>query len=348
VAIGFVEGGLARNGEFRDLASLGTVTIEPLWLFLRPVAGEVRGVRWLEGKRIAIDRGGSATRMLVRELLSLNGLDEKNVSLMALPPEQAADALLRGEVDVAMMLTGWQSPVVRHLLVADGVMLESFPRADAYVARSRYLHKVVLPTGVADLARNIPDADVPLLAVQASLVVRKDLHPALQYVLLEAAEAIHGAPDVFHRVGRFPAAESVDLPLSAQATTWYKSGRPFIYSYFPLWLAGPVERLVIVLIPLFAVILPRAFPARIYSYFVEHRIFRLYGELKALELEVDALRPGASTFAVTAALDELAARANRLHVPIRYQQRLHILISHVVLARERAERHATGLVTLPG
>ena len=39
---------------------------------------------------------------------------------------------------------------------ADGVVLESYPRADAYVALFPSLYKVVLPTGVADLARNIP------------------------------------------------------------------------------------------------------------------------------------------------------------------------------------------------
>jgi hypothetical protein len=77
----------------------------------------------------------------------------------------------------------------------------------------------------------------------------------------------------------------------------------------------------------------------IYAYLIEHRIFRLYGELRSLELEVEAVRPGDSTTAITTALDELAARANHLRVPIRYQQRLHILISHVALARERAERH---------
>jgi hypothetical protein len=86
-----------------------------------------------------------------------------------------------------------------------------------------------------------------MLAVAASLVVRKDLHPALQYLLLEAAAEIHSGPDVFHRPGRFPAAEAIDLPLSKQAEAFYRSGRPFIYSYLPFWLAGPVERLLIVL-----------------------------------------------------------------------------------------------------
>ena len=110
------------------------------------------------------------------------------------------------------MLTSWRSPVVRRLLVADGSCSGLSPRGRLRRAVPQP-YKVVLPTGVADLARNIPPQDVTLLAVEASLVVRKDLHPALQYLLLQAAAEIHGGPEIFNKAGRFPAAEAVDLPL---------------------------------------------------------------------------------------------------------------------------------------
>jgi TRAP-type uncharacterized transport system substrate-binding protein len=349
VAIGFVEGGLAGDAESDDLASLGTVAEEPLWIFLRTVEPGTAAAR-LRGKRIAVDPLGSGGQVMVRRLLAINGVDTGSVSLIGLSPEQSADALLRGEVDVAMMLTSWESPAVQRLLLAEGITLEGYPRADAYIARSRYLFKVVLPTGVADLAKNIPATDVQLLAIEASLVVRRDLHPALQYMLLQAAADIHGGPGVFHRAGRFSAGESIDLPLSAQAEVYYKSGRPFLYSYFPFWLAGPVERLAIVLIPLFAVVFPIAhFVPQIYAYMLERRIFRYYGELKALELELEALRPGESTAQIVAELEDLGARASRIKVPIRYQQRLHILMGHIALARERVDAQgndAQGPLTL--
>jgi hypothetical protein len=142
---------------------------------------------------------------------------------------------------------------------------------------------VVLPTGVADLARNIPPKDVTLLAVEASLVVRKDLHPGLQYLLLEAASEIHGGPEIFHKAGRFPAAEAVNLPLSTPAREFYRSGEPFVYRVLPLWLAGLAERLLILLIPLLVLVFPaaRILPA-VYRYMVEHRIYSLYGQLKVL------------------------------------------------------------------
>jgi hypothetical protein len=197
----------------------------------------------------------------------------------------------------------------------------------------------VLPTGVADLARNIPPSDVTLLAVESSLVVRKDLHPALHYPLLQAAAEIHGGPDIFHKAGRFPAAEAINLPLSEQAREFYQSGLPFAYRVLPLWLAGLTERLLILLIPLLVVVFPmgRFLPA-IYRYMIERRIYRLYGELKVLESELEQAGPGPAPDRLADALEDLARRANHLWVPLLYAQRLFILKSHIALARQEVEK----------
>ena len=316
VSVAFVENGLIRQGQSGELVSLGTVTLEPLWLFFRSRSqGSTVGQR-LAGKRISIEPEGSGARVLARRLLELNGVDATSVELLGLTPEQGAAALLRGEIDGAAMLTSWQSPAVQKLLAADGIVLEGYPRADAYVALSPYLSKVVLPTGIADLAKNIPAADVPLLAVEASLVVRKDLHPALQYLLLQAAAEIHSGPGVFYRSGRFPAPEAIDLPLSDQARLFYKSDRPFVYRLLPFWMAGLAERLLILFIPLFAVVLPAVqFLPKIYSSVIQRRIFGLYGELKLLEAEMEALGPQDSTADLAVELDQLARRANRFPRP---------------------------------
>jgi TRAP-type uncharacterized transport system substrate-binding protein len=348
VSVAFLESGLTTREESPDLLSLGAVSLEPLWTFLRgPTKGDAG--RRLEGRRLSIEPEGSATRVLARRLLALNGVDEDSVTLLGLPPEQSAEALLRGDIDGAVMLTSWRSPMVRRLLVADGIVLEGYPRADAYVALFPSLYKVVLPTGVADLAKNIPPADVPLLAVEASLVVRKDLHPTLHYLLLEAASEVHGGPEIFHRAGRFPAAEAVNLPLSPQALEFYRSGPPFTYRTLPLWLAGLAERLLILLIPLLAIVLPAAqFLPGLYRYAIERRIFSLYGELKLLEAELEQAGPGEVPDHLTVALEDLARRANHVRVPLLYAQRLFIVKSHIALAQEEVEKrraassHATA------
>jgi TRAP-type uncharacterized transport system substrate-binding protein len=163
----------------------------------------------------------------------LGGIDSRSPDLLPLAPADDAERLVRGEIDAAAIVTSWESPVLRQLLAAPGVALASFPRADAHVALNPYLSKLVLPAGVGDLGRNIPPADVVLVAPRASLVVRRDLHPGVQYLLLAAADEVHSPPGLFHRAGEFTAPEAIDLPLSADARQLYKSGPPFLAP--PVW-----------------------------------------------------------------------------------------------------------------
>lgn len=351
VVVAFVQGGLADSAAAADLISLGTVALDPLWVFGRFRSSGTVAQRF-NGKRISIGQQGGATRVMARRFLQLNSADERTMDLPELTHEQSADSLEQGAIDATVMLTGWRAPAVQQLLAAEGVVLESFPRADAYVARFPVLTKVVLPMGAADLTRNIPPADVQLVAVKVSLVARRDLHPALQYVLLQAAAEIHGGPDIFHSAGEFPAPEAIDLPLSGPARQFYASGLPFAYRLLPFRVAGLAEPLLVLLIPLIALVLPvvRLLP-EVYRVLVERRIFRLYGELKGLEMELERHSAGAAPPEVVAELDQLARRANHLRVPLAYAQRLFILKSHIALAQQEAAKRGgtgAGIPSLPG
>jgi hypothetical protein len=85
-----------------------------------------------------------------------------------------------------------------------------------------------------------------------SLIVRRDLPSAIQYLLLEAATRIHAHPGVFQKAGEFPAAEGTDLPLSDDAQQFYKTGVPLLQRYLPLRLAVLEEQLAVVLLPIAA------------------------------------------------------------------------------------------------
>ena len=79
---------------------------------------------------------------------------------------------------------------MQKLLADERIELSSFPNADAYIALFPFLNKVMVPRGVGDLAKDLPPTDVTLLAPKATLVVHKDTHPAIQYLLLNAAVQI--------------------------------------------------------------------------------------------------------------------------------------------------------------
>jgi TRAP-type uncharacterized transport system substrate-binding protein len=329
----FVQSGSVNEDEAPELESLGTLFYEPLWVFHRSGLSGITA-DGLRGRKVSIGPEGSGTRALSLELLKRNGIDD--AVLLGLTPEAAGEKLLAGEIDAAFIVTSWDAPVVRQLIVDERVELASFPRADAYVALYPYLSRLVLPAGVGDLGKRRPPSDVILFGPKASLVVRKELHSAIQYLLLSAATQIHSRPGIFQRAGRFPAGESIDLPLSSQARSFYKSGPPFLDHYLPFWMASLVGRLLVLLIPILAVLYPlvRFLPA-LYDWLMRAKISRLYGELRFLEDEIGAGGAGVDSGSMLARLDKLEKQANQLKIPIAYGSMMYLLRNHIALVRER-------------
>lgn len=340
VSVGLAQGGLTDEKHSPDLMSLGTLFYEPLWLFYRQGLHPGRRLEGLRGKKFSIGPEGSGSRALAVQFLALNGIDQNIATLLPLPAAEAADALLRGEIDAAAMVASWDTAGVRRALASSDVDTPGFPRADAYVALYPFLTKLVLPAGVGNMATNRPPSDINLLAPKASLIVRNDLHPAIQFLLLDAASEIHSAPGIFQKAGQFPAPEQVDLPLSKDAHQFYKSGQPFLQRYLPFWLAALTGRLLVLLIPVVGVAYPllRVVPAA-YGWSMRRRIFRLYGELKFIELELEANKGGGAQD-LLARLSRLEERADHLRVPVAFAHFLYTLRVHMNLVRARLQQRA--------
>ena len=335
VSVGLIQGGVIGAENASGLESLGTVAYEPLWWFRRR---EIQGVGAdaLRGRKIAIGPEGSGTRALSLELIKRTGLEGQIGELLAVGPREAAEKLLAGQIDVAFMMNSWGSPIVQQLLADERVALSGFPRADAFVALYPFLNKVIVPRGVTDLPRDRPPADVTLIATKTSLVVRDDLHPALQYLLLNAAAEIHGGASIFNRANAFPAAEVIDIPLSNEAVRFYKSGLPFLHDYFPFWMAALLGKLAILLIPILGVLYPMMrFLPRLYDWAMRSKVLRMYGELRLLEGEMaNARASGRDTREMAARLDQLEHQASHLKVPLAYASMLYMLRNDIDLVRE--------------
>jgi TRAP-type uncharacterized transport system substrate-binding protein len=345
VSVALIQGGTVGVEQTSELESLGTLFYEPVWWFHRSEIRDV-GVAGLLGRKVSIGAEGSGTRALAFPLLKRIGIERQQVSeLLALAPQVAAEKLLAGEIDVAFMIAAWGSPLVQQLLEDERIGIGSYPHTDAIVALYPFLNKLVVPRGVRDLAKDRPPTDVILIAPKASLVVRKDLHPAIQYLLLNAAMQIHSGPSIFQHAGQFPAAEANGIPMSNDALRFYKSGPPFLHNYFPFWMAALIGKLI-VLIPILAVLYPimKSLP-RLYDWVMRSKILRMYGELRLLEDEMtDPRTTGRDIREMIARLDRLQGQANHLRMPVAYASMLYGLREHVDLVREGLKKYADKMV----
>ncbi len=335
VDLAFVQGGTKAGAETGDLISLGSLYYEPLWVFTR---GDRRVARLgeLRGKRIGVDKPGSGTRPVAMRLLADNGVTPSSASLSDLGGQEATAALRHGRLDAAFFIASPRSPVVRELLKGDGLRLMSFQQAEAYIRIYPYLSRLVLPQGVIDLDKNVPAADTMLLAVTANLVARRELHPALVDLLLRAAEEVHGAGGIFERQGEFPAPMHLEFPLSEEAGRYYKRGPSFLPRYLPFWIATFVDRMLVMLIPLVALVWPmsRVLPP-LYRWRVQRKIYRWYKDVKAVD-PMSSSGP-ADLDARLRQVGRIESEINKLSVPLAYANRVYELRMHINLVRQRLE-----------
>ncbi|MCW5575367.1 MAG: ABC transporter substrate-binding protein [Burkholderiales bacterium] len=338
VEVALVQGGVATPEQAQGLVSLAALYYEPLWIFYRD-DNPLTLLGQLSGKRIAVGPEGSGTRVLVTHVLEAGNALKRGMALSPLTGRDAADALIGGRLDAVLFVAAPDAPVVQRLLKTPGIRLMSLSHSEALARKFHYLSAITLPRGMIDLGADIPSSNVRMVASTTHLVAREDFHPALVSVLLQAAAKVHGGPGVFRHGGEFPAVREGDFPVSEDAQRYFRSGPPFLQRYMPFWVANLFERLLVLLVPLIAVLIPvlRLMPV-VYDWKVKRKVFRWYRELKAVELEARRNPDTTDTADLLARLGEIEDGVDGTSVPLTYWNHVYILRSHIDMVRSQLRR----------
>jgi len=341
--IAFVQGGSGdlNANEDSGILSLGSLFVEPLWLFYREDAvknvpgGTLSSLTQLKDLRVNVGGRGSGSPGIMRRLLEANNLDPKLMKISRLDQTAATVAFLNGELDVIVFASAPESLMVQMLLQTPGVRLLDFSQSEAYSRRLPFLTPAVLPRGIVDLARDLPPQDVRLVATTTGLLAREGTHPALLQLFAQAAHDLHSPAGWFNKAGSFPNIEHSEYPVAQEAERTIRVGKPFLQRWLPFWLANLVERMWLVLGIILAVLLPlsRIVPP-LYQFRIRSRVFRWYGQLRDIEVRLQA-RPGESDD-LARELDALDERVGRISVPLSYADELYALRNNIDAVRRRA------------
>jgi TRAP transporter TAXI family solute receptor len=340
VTLAVVQGGVATEADGDNLMSLAALYREPMWVFYRE-GMKVERLSALKGKRLSIGPQGSGVRHLAEAMLQANGIQADNTALGDWPSGEAARKLVLKELDAIMVVGAPESNLINLLMRQPGLRLLSFDQAEAYARRFPFLAAMTLPKGSFDLGRNIPERDVQLVAPTANLVVRDDIHPALIDLLMDAATDIAGDAGMLRREDEFPSPKGVDIALSEDADRYMKNGPSFLHKHLPFRFAVWADRLVVLLIPLLAVLVPvvRLAPV-VYAWRIKSRIYRWYGRLKQLEFELDLEGAALPKATALVRLDDIERGVSQIRTPLAFSENLYNLRAHIELVRQRLRHMA--------
>jgi TRAP-type uncharacterized transport system substrate-binding protein len=343
VSIALLQGGIGNSEVAPGLVSIGRVFHEPLWIFYR--GARMERLAELGGKRLAVGIEGSGTRALVNDILKAGQITSGSATLVPVTGQAAVDALKKGDLDVVFLALAPQAPLIQDLVRDKDIKLMSLVQAEAMTKVFPYLAQLTIPQGVFDLARNIPDHDITLVAPKAALVVQNTLHPAIIALLAEAAQEAHGKASLFAKAGEFPTLTDPEFDMDPDALRYYKSGPTFWKRILPFWVANLVERAIVFLVPLLTVLIPlvKILPA-IYKWRFRQRLLHWYARLKEVEEDVATVLPGpeAQNAAATlhTKLDNIDDAVGKLPVPIQFAEQFYQLRNHLDLVRERLKQKA--------
>ena len=348
--VAFVQGGTADIGYDDEdaITSLGSLFVEPLWLFYREDAAQrrlgrdtVSQLTELRGWHINVGTPGSGVPRLFNTLLDVNRISPSELTQSQLEQTPATVAFLNGELDALVFASAPESLMVQMLLQTPGVRLKDFAQSEAYSRRFGYLTPVVLPQGVVDLAANNPERDMRLVASTTSLLASSRTHPAILQLFAQTAIGLHGGGSWFSRAREFPSLEHSEVPVSAEAVRAIRSGPPFLQRYLPFWLANLIERMWLAMGLIIALVLPlsRIVPP-LYTFRIRSRDFRWYAQLRDIEqrFEAQATATGADTASLLEQLDALEAKVEKIVVPLSHTDELYALRNHVHLVRKKLLR----------
>ncbi len=304
---------------------------------------EIRRLTDLVGRRVSLGSEGSGTWAVVRSLFQVQGDmaswdSQGDGQWQTLAGRAAADALYAGDLDAAFFVLPADNALIRELIDTPNVELVHLSQARAFAARLPYLEDLIIPEGLLNIRRNVPDQDISLLSPVATLVGNEHFHPALTALVLSAAKEVLRDGNLLDAPGQYPAALPMDLDMSAEAEYYHESGTPFLQRYLPFWIASIVDRYIVLVIPLIVIMMPliRSM-GPIYIWRIRSRVYRWYEQLRRIDHLIVKGDIKDRLDQEIQGLHELEDELTRVDVPLSYAHELYELHLHIRYMINRLE-----------
>lgn len=345
--VGLIQGGVPTAGS--GVEALAVVFAEPILAFARrdrPVRSNL--AEWT-GLRIARGGAGSGARVAIDQLLEKLEIGAPRNALVDIGGRDAADALLRGQIDVALFVAPIEAGYLDALFKAPDVQLLDLEHARAISLRMAHSWVVTVPEGAVDLDPLVPEEPLRLVTLRARLAAVPDLHPALIDRLVMAAREIHGGHSALAQEGEFPTSDGADMPMEPGALKLLDEGPSGFHDWLPYWVAAQIGRVLLVLLPLLLLLFPlfRLLPA-VYGWTMRRRVWRHYRQIRRIEQLIEEAGSAETLQELDAELKQIDANLAQMPLPPAFRERAFDARLHIDLVRRRiVQRLAEGSVAEP-
>ena len=339
-----IQGGAVDPVSSTQLHSLGSLSYEPIWIFyntnhIKSINDFSDLVNW----RVGVGPEGGGTRPVLAEALKLNNLSIDDAQhFFSASYDRNLEDFEQGKLDAVVMIANIHDNNIQRLFKLPNTQLAEIRHAEAYTKHLRSLEVVKLPAESIDIARDIPLNDVKLLATTTQIVVRQDMHPDLQMLMLiSIKDALRQRQNdlFFAPQGKFPDYVDTSIPESPVAKRFYDYGTPIVWRYLPPSLAGIIDRIWVLIVGAFAVLYPLSkIRLRLRCSRFELAQLDRYEQIFAIERQLAHLFDREHKIALLNEIEKINEAALAQHVPVGMEPQYFQLLNALDLLRRKTMR----------
>ena len=223
-----------NSNQYPNIDSLGSIASQPLLIFARAELGRNLVLADLEGKTVSIGVPGSDVNQLMTDILNTYGFSS-NLDVRSDTTSVGVEQLLAGEVDALALLYSLRTPIVEELALNPELTIVNLDRASALAFELGYARPATIPPSYISLARRIPAQPISTVSVELTVVANNFLDEPNVLLIAQQLSVLDPRMRLPSDNQEYPNFVGTEIPASAVALDYYKSGAPFQYGIVPDW-----------------------------------------------------------------------------------------------------------------
>lgn len=234
-----------KSGQYPNVKSLGSIIMDPLFIFARRDL-DVQSPADFNNLKLGVGPKNTGGRLLTDIILDEYGITPESSTYIELSLRQMENALRNGDIDVGFFLQPTNNKIVADIGSLGYAKLVPVNYATAMVKKYGYLHHLVIERGSFSLLNDLPSSNTNMVGIPATVVAKKNLHPAIVVSVSLALKDAYRAPTLVSNRASFPSMNyEFDLDADVDADQIYKHSPghvPFLYRVFNFWIAGLLDK----------------------------------------------------------------------------------------------------------
>jgi hypothetical protein len=228
------------NRKYPGVTAVGTIALEP-WFIFYSASRDIKNLQDFKGLRLILEPPAAGGRAMAERILGEYGVNSQNTTFLPTTFGEISAAMRMGLGDAAFFLLPPGNKIVHELALNPQLRILSLPQADALASNLGFIRHVTIHEGGFDYVRNVPSQNIQLVAIPVTLIVKRDLKPAIVTIIAQFIKTHFQTATLVSGPGELLSIHEPSVAVNTHADSVLNNGLPYFYRTLPFSLAALLD-----------------------------------------------------------------------------------------------------------